>query len=398
MMQPQRKTSQPFDAIDVAKTLKATIHTGGRDFVPLHEPFFKGNELKYVQECIETGWVSSVGAYVDKFEKDLAVYLGVKRVIAVVNGTAALHLCLIAAGVETGDEVLIPALTFVATANAVKYTGATPHFCDAEENYLGLCPDKLEKYLAEIATVDASGKCINKNTGKRIAAIIPMHTFGHVCDMDRINEISAKYNILVIEDAAESLGSTYKGKMAGNLSLMSAISFNGNKIITTGGGGAIATNDETLANKMKHLSTTAKTSKDGYFFHDMVGYNYRLPNINAALGCAQLEQIDKYLGIKRQLAGVYRDAINNIDGLTFIDESAHGKSNYWLCSARLDDPANLTPLLEATNKQGIMTRPVWNPMHTLPIYKDCPRMDLAISEKMARLVISLPSSVNLLPE
>lgn len=375
--------------------IDGVVSATGKKFRPLHEPLFVGNELKYVSDCINTGWVSSVGAYVDRFEKDLAAYLGVKRVIAAVNGTAALHLCLEALGVGEGDEVLMPTLTFVATANAISYTGATPHFCDSESETLGICPQKLDDYLANISASNDKAECINKKTGKRIAAIIPMHVFGHPVKLDELIAVAKKYNIAVVEDAAESLGSSYRGKMTGGIGLMGAISFNGNKIITTGGGGAIATNDEELANRLKHLSTTAKTSKEGYFFHDQVGYNYRMPNINAALGCAQLEKLPEYLKTKRKIAELYKSAFSKLDGIKLIEEPKDSTSNYWLCSAILDSGDNLNSLLEETNKQGIMTRPLWNLMHTLPMHQACPRMDLSVAEDLVQRVVSLPSSVNL---
>lgn len=367
----------------------------GKSFIPLHEPVFEGNENKYVKECIDTGWVSSVGSYVDLFEKKLAEYLGVKRVIVTVNGTSALHLCLVAAGVVRTDEVLVPALTFVATANAVAYTGATPHFCDSSEDNLGICPIKLDEYLGNIADFDSEGRCINKTTGKIIRAIIPMHCFGLAVDMDNLLKVAKKYNITVIEDAAEALGAKYKNRQLGSFGEMSAFSFNGNKIITTGGGGAIATNDEELGARLKHLSTTAKRSKDGFFFHDEVGYNYRMPNINAALGCAQLERLEEYIVIKRNIAEYYKSLFADIEEIGFISESVESRSNYWLCSIKVKKTDELNSLIEASNKAGIMTRPLWDLMHNLPMFINCPRADLSRAEKLNKQVISLPSSVNL---
>lgn len=369
--------------------------SNGKDFIPLHEPVFAGNEEAYVADCIRTGWVSSVGAYVDLLEKKLADYLGVKRVVVVVNGTAALHLALVAAGVTANDEVLVPALTFVATANAVAYTHATPHFCDSAEDTLGLSPDKLAAHLDAIAKLDANGDCINTLTGKHIKAVIPMHCMGHPIDMEKLVALCARYNITVIEDAAESLGSLYKGKHTGSFGAMGAISFNGNKIITAGGGGAIATNDEALGARLKHLSTTAKTSKEGFFYHDEVGYNYRMPNLNAALACAQLERLPEYIAIKRGLAEQYRALFAGIDGVSFVSEPADTQSNYWLCSIRVTDAAAFARIIEEANKRGIMVRPLWNLMHSLPMYAHCPRMNLDTAELLQGQIISLPSSVNL---
>lgn len=367
----------------------------GKDSIPLHEPIFRGNEEAYVTDCIRTGWVSSVGAYVDRLEHDLAAYLDVKRAVVVVNGTAALHLALVAAGVTSQDEVLVPALTFVATANAVAYTGATPHFCDSATEHMGLCPEKLDVYLAKIARRDEQGRCINTQTGRRIAAVLPMHCMGHPLPMDRLMEVATAYGIAVIEDAAESLGSQYKGKHTGTFGHMGAISFNGNKIITAGGGGAIITNDEELGRRLKHLSTTAKSSQGGFFHHDTVGYNYRMPNLNAALCCAQLEQLPEFLRIKRSIAQQYQTLFADLPEVDFIEEPAESKSNYWLCSLRIHDAQTMAEVIDRANAAGIMVRPLWEPMHQLPMYRDCPRMELNTTETLHRSVISLPSSVNL---
>ena len=291
--------------------------------VALHEPRFSGNEWAYVKECLDTGWVSSVGKFVDRFEAQLAEYTGAKRAIAVVNGTAALHVCLLLVGVQPGDEVIVPALTFVATANAVTYCGAIPHFADSEFKTLGLDPDKLDVYLQKIGEVRSDG-CYNKQTGRRIKAVVPMHTFGHPVDLDSLIEVSARYRLELVEDAAESLGSFYKGRHTGNWGRVSALSFNGNKIITTGGGGAILTNDEELGLRAKHLTTTARVPHAWELSHDMVGYNYRLPNINAALGCAQLEQLPSFLKQKRALAERYKAAFDEVKGVTFFTEPGHG--------------------------------------------------------------------------
>jgi perosamine synthetase len=366
-----------------------------KDFIPLHEPIFHGNEKKYVSECIETGWVSSVGSYVDLFEQKLAEYLNVKEVVVAVNGTSAIHAALHAIGVDSSCEVLIPSLTFVATANAVSYTGATPHLVDSNLENLGLCPDLLEEHLLEIADLNDSRNCINKNTGKIIKAIIPMHCLGLPVNMDRLKEVCEKYNITIVEDAAESLGSFYKGKATGGIGKVGAISFNGNKIITCGGGGALATNDEELGKRLKHITTTAKSSKEGFFFHDEIGFNYRMPNLNAALGCAQLEKLDEYIEVKRNLAQEYKNLFSDIDGVGFVEEQKDTKSNYWLCAIRVKDKSQLDEIIEITNKNNVMTRPLWTPMHKLPMYENCPKSGMYNADNLEETIICLPSSVNL---
>lgn len=381
---------------DLLPRIRSVIQRPDSAFVPLHEPVFSGKEREYVTDCIETGWVSSVGSYVDRFEKELAEFLGVKRVIATVNGTAALHLCLAAEGISTGDEVLVPGLTFVATANAVSYTGAKPHFCETDAELPILCPRKLENYLDEIATIGEDGYCVNSITGNKIKAVVPMHCFGHPVDMDALNTVAGKFNITVIEDAAESLGSTYKGRQTGGLARMGAISFNGNKIITSGGGGAVATNDTELGDLLKHMSTTAKVSGENFFDHDMVGYNYRLPNINAALGCAQLEQLTSYIETKRQIAARYRAAFDGYNAAEFLPEPEHTRSNYWLCAIRFNDDTFLQDALRLTHESNIMTRPVWTLMPDLPMYGNCPSMKLDNARALSRRIMTLPSSVNLL--
>lgn len=364
------------------------------DFIGLHEPYFIGNEWNYVKECIDTGWVSSVGKFVDKFEEKLVEYTGVKRAIAVVNGTAALHICLKLVGVEQGHEVLIPTLTFVATANAVSHCGAIPHFVDSEERTLGLDPYKLGEYLNEIVEIRSEG-CFNKQSGRYIKAVVPMHTFGHPVDIDPLIEICQRFKLELVEDAAESLGSYYKGRHTGNWGRVSALSFNGNKIVTTGGGGAILTNDEKIGKLAKHITTTAKAPHKWAFYHDMVGYNYRLPNINAALGCAQLEQLPLFLEKKRALANLYRQRFSTVQGVKFFTEFEFARSNYWLNVLLLEN-GNLAvrdSILEISNANGIMTRPVWTLMHKLPMYKSCPRMDLKVAENLEDKIINIPSSV-----
>lgn len=364
--------------------------------VGLHEPMFCGNEWVYVKECLDTSWVSSVGKFVNRFEEMLASYTGVKTAVAVVNGTAALHICLKLAGVERDDEVIIPTLTFVATANTVAYCGAVPHFCDSEEQTLGLDPLKLEEHLKSVAKMTSEG-CVNKKTGRRIKAIVPMHAFGHPVDMDPLIEVSGRFGLEVVEDAAESLGSFYKGRHTGNLGRLSALSFNGNKIITTGGGGAILTNDEKLGRLAKHITTTARVPHKWSFAHDMVGYNYRLPNLNAALGCAQVEELPSFLKKKRALAERYKTAFEGVGGIKFFSEAGFASSNYWLNALLLDEPSDLKrdEILEAANGAGIMTRPAWTLMHRLPMFADCPRMDLSSAEDLERRLINIPSSAAL---
>lgn len=365
-----------------------------QDSIPLHEPCFMGNEWSYVKDCLDSGWVSSVGKYVDQFEAQLAAYTGVKRAVAVVNGTAALHMCLKLAGVEQGDEVLIPALTFIATANAVVYCGAMPHFVDIEEQSLGMSAVKLRSYLQDIAII-RQGVCYNRQTGRRISAVVPMHTFGHPVDLDSLAAVCEEFAVVLVEDAAESLGSYYKGRHTGNWGKVSALSFNGNKVITTGGGGAILTNDDELADLAKHITTTAKTPHQWAFYHDQVGYNYRLPNINAALGCAQLEQLPGFLEQKRRLAHKYQTVLADVAGITVVTEPPNTKSNYWLNAILLSPEyaAQQTELLALTHRKGIKTRPVWNLLYTLPMYKHCPRMECKSAENIADRLINVPSSV-----
>ena len=361
--------------------------------ISLHEPSFAGNEWHYVKECLDSGWVSSVGKFVDRFEKDLAEYTGAQRAIAVVNGTAALHVCLKLVGVESKDEVLIPALTFVAPANAVSYLNAIPHFIDSEEKTLGIDPSKLAVYLKDMTKIQ-DGECRNKMTGRRIKALIPMHTFGHPVDMDPVLELCSRYKLELVEDCAESLGSLYKGHHTGTMGRVSAFSFNGNKICTTGGGGAILTNDEKLGTLAKHITTTARSVHQWEISHDMIGYNYRLPNINAALGVAQLEQLPEFVSKKRMLAERYRRGFKNTKGLRFFVEPEFARSNYWLNALLLDtkNAGERDNLLEKTNSNGIMTRPAWKPMHLLPMFKNCPRMDLSVTEDLAARIINIPSS------
>ena len=362
----------------------------------LHEPNFEGQEWAYLKECLDSTFVSSVGKFVDEFEANLAKYVGVKYAISVVNGTAALHIALKLAGVQPGDEVLVPALTFVATANAVAYCGAIPHFVDSEENSLGIDVEKLRNHLISIAEVE-HGLCINKDTGRVIRALVPMHTFGHPSDLDGLSSISKDFNLVLVEDAAESLGSFYKGRHTGSFGLVGATSFNGNKTITTGGGGAIFTNDEVLAKRAKHLTTTAKKPHNWEYDHDEIGFNYRMPNINAALGCAQLEQLPKILRQKRELFSLYTAAFDSIPGIKLLREPVNCESNYWLQTIVLE-PSHaqyLEQILEQTNGLGISTRPTWKLLSGLDIYQDSPRMSLIGATSLSKRVINIPSSSKL---
>lgn len=359
----------------------------------LHEPCFKGNEWVYLKDCLDSTFVSSVGKYVDRFESDLEAFTSARHAIAVVNGTAALHIALLQVGVKAGDEVLIPALTFVATANAVSYCGATPHLVDSEYTSLGLDPVALREYL-NIKTEFRNKQCINKETGKIIRAIVPMHTFGHPVNIEGIMSVAKDFNLALVEDAAESLGSTVDGKHAGTFGLMGALSFNGNKIITTGGGGAILTNDTRVAKHIKHLTTTAKIPHRWDYFHNEVGYNYRMPNINAAIGCAQLEQLPNILLEKRKLYKRYYKAFSKLKNVTLIKEPNSCQSNYWLQTLMLDEEiAELRDsILLVTNDEKIMTRPAWKLMHKLKPYRECPRMNLPVAESLERRLINIPSN------
>lgn len=361
--------------------------------VALHEPFFNGKEKAYLNDCIDTGWVSSAGAYVERVEDSLKSITRVKNVIAVVNGTSALHMCLILAGVRTSDEVLIPALTFVATANAVSYCGASPHFIDSEELTLGVDPSKLDAYLDQISLIK-NGVCINKNTGNVIRALVVMHTFGHPVRLDEILSICQKYSIELIEDAAEAIGSEYKGQHVGHHGLISALSFNGNKTVTAGGGGAIMTNNTDIASHARHLTTTARVIGSNEFIHDEVGYNYRMPNINAALLLAQLEGLEQTLLNKRKLAARYADYLEKFAYGKLYLEPNNCKSNYWLNSLVLNEGCELElPIfLTALNKLGIGVRPIWRLMHYLPMYRSSQKMDLSCAENLAKRLICLPSS------
>jgi perosamine synthetase len=332
----------------------------------------------------------------DRFEHDLAEYVGVKHAVATVNGTAALHICLKLVDVKPNDEVLLPAITFIATANAICYCMAIPHFVDSSEDTLGLCPKILNDYLVEVAEIK-SGQCINRRSKRRIKAVAAMHTFGHPVDLDPLAEVCEKYHLDLIGDAAESLGSFYKGRHTGAWGKVSALSFNGNKIITTGGGGAILTNYENLARKAKHITTTAKVPHQWEYVHNKIGYNYRLPNINAALGCAQLENLPAFLKSKRELAKRYQTAFEKVDGVQFFTESKEAHCNYWLNVLLLNEKfySERDSILKITNNNGIMTRPAWKLLPKLPMFKNSPKMNLSVAESLERRLINLPSSPSL---
>lgn len=362
--------------------------------ISLHEPVFGGNEWAYVKECIDTGWVSSVGKYVDEFERRLVETTGSRYAIATSSGTAALHVALMLAGVSPGDEVLVPALSFVATANSVSHCGAIAHFVDSNEETVGLDPLALRDYLGFIAERTSEG-ARNKLTGRRLAAMAPMHAFGHPVDLDNLLALSHDYGIPIVEDAAESLGSYYHGRHTGTFGRLSALSFNGNKIVTTGGGGAILTQDAELARRAKHLTTTAKLPHRWEFFHDEVAWNYRLPNINAALGCAQLERLDEFVQVKRALAKRYISAFTKNDDIQFVKEPQDCQSNYWLGIAKLRVPSKAVrdDLLAAANDAGFMVRPVWTLLNQLPMYKDCPAAPIPVAQRLADSIVNLPSGV-----
>jgi len=362
-----------------------------KEFIPLHEPRFVGNEKKYLNECIDSTFVSSVGKFVDKFEERISNYTGAKYAIATSNGTSALHISLLLANVEQNDEVITQPLTFVATCNAISYCGARPVFIDVDIDTMGLSPSAL-KYFLENNTSVKSQQCVNNKTGRVIKACIPMHTFGHPCRIDEIKDICDKYHIVLIEDAAESLGSLYKDKHTGTFGAMGVFSFNGNKIITAGGGGCIITNDKMLAKKAKYLTTTAKIPHKWDFNHDMVGYNYRMPNLNAALMVAQLEQIDKFLLNKRELANAYESFFSGAD-IKFIKEPKDSKSNYWLNAIILKDKKQRDLFLDETNSASVMTRPTWVLMNKLPMFKEAQCTDLTNAEWLEERVVNIPSSV-----
>ena len=371
--------------------IQKTFNT--KEFIPLHEPRFIGNEKKYLNDCIDSTFVSSVGKYVDTFEKEFALKVGSKYAVATVNGTAALHISLLLADVKSGDEVITQPLTFIATCNAISYIGAKPIFVDVDLNTLGLSPKSLREFL-EVNCEIIDNRCINKTTGKTIKACVPMHTFGHLCKIEEIKEICDAWHVELVEDAAESLGSYYKNKHTGTFGKLGAFSFNGNKIITSGGGGIIVTDDEVLAKRAKHLTTTAKIPHPYEYVHDEIGYNYRMPNLNAALLVAQLEQLDKFLESKRELASVYEEFFKDSD-ISFIKEPKDSQSNYWLQAVMLKNEDQRNEFLKFTNSKGIMTRPIWRLMNELEMFKDCQSTTLENSKYLEQRVVNIPSSVRI---
>lgn len=360
-------------------------------FIPLHEPRFRGNEKKYVLDTIDSTFVSSVGAYVDKFEVLMQQITGTEKAVAVVNGTSSLQVALRLAGVESGDEVITQALTFVATANAIAYNHATPIFLDVDLDTMGLSPKAAELFLEEFGELRENG-CYNKSTGKKIAACMPMHTFGFPVHLDELMEVCNKWRIPLVEDAAESLGSFYKGKHTGSVGLIGGFSFNGNKTVTSGGGGAIVTNDVQIGTHAKYLTTTAKKTHPYEFFHDELGYNYRMPNLNAALACAQLEQLEGFVADKRKLAREYAQFFK-AEGITFREELPDTKANYWLMCVELNDKSEREEFLKVTNENDVMTRPIWTLMYRLPMYSDCQRDSQKNAEFLEERIVNIPSSV-----
>jgi perosamine synthetase len=374
---------------DVITFIQDTYKT--KEFIPLHEPRFIGNEKKYLNECIDSTFVSSVGKFVDEFEEKIAEYTGSKYAVATSNGTSALHIALLIAEVKKDEEVITQPLTFVATCNAISYCGASPIFVDVDRGTMGMSPASLLSFL-ESNTSITNNQCVNNLTGKVIKACVPMHTFGHPCRIDEIRDICDKYNIFLIEDAAESLGSLYKHTHTGTFGEIGVLSFNGNKIITAGGGGCIITDNETLAKKAKHITTTAKAPHKWDFSHDMVGYNYRMPNLNAALVVAQLEKLDLFIENKRSTSEKYRKFFENSD-IAFIAESKDSRSNYWLNAIEFENAEQRDLFLNETNENGVMTRPIWNLMSELPMFNKCQKVNLDNAEWLKERIVTIPSSV-----
>ena len=367
---------------------------GVQDFVPLAVPVFIGNEKKYLNECIDTTFVSSVGKFVDRFEEETAKYTGCKRAVVCVSGTNALHMSLMLAGVERDDEVLTQALTFIATCNALSYIGAHPVFIDVDRDTMGLSPVAVREWLSKNSE-QKNGECYNKNTGRRVKACVPMHTFGHPVHLDELVEVLKEYNIELVEDAAESIGSLYKGKHTGTFGKVGALSFNGNKTITTGGGGMMLFNDEDMGAFAKHITTQAKIPHRWEFRHDHIGYNYRMPNINAALGCAQLEHIEEYVASKRETAKAYEEFFKDIPEIDFFVDTPDTRSNYWLNVVILKDKDAQLNFLEYTNDNGVMTRPIWELMNRLPMFEKCENDGLKNTIWFADRVVNIPSSVRI---
>lgn len=376
------------------KTINFIKDLYGSSFVPLSVPKFIGNEKKYLNECIDSTYVSSVGPFVDRFEKDMATFTGAKRAVVCVSGTNALHMALMLAGVERDDEVLTQALTFIATCNAISYIGAHPVFIDVDKTTMGLSPDAVKNWLIKNGEI-RNGLCYNKQTGRIVKACVPMHTFGHPVRIEELAAICTEWHIELVEDAAESIGSKYKGIHTGLFGKVGALSFNGNKTITTGGGGMLLFMDEELGALAKHLTTQAKVPHRWEFKHDHIGFNYRMPNINAALGCAQLEHIDEYIADKRATATAYAEYFNKTDGIEFFTEPKNCFSNYWLNVAILPDHDKQLEFLQETNDNGVMTRPIWELMNRLPMFEKCQHDDLKNTVWFADRVVNIPSSVKI---
>lgn len=372
---------------------------GDAERVALHEPTFDGVERDYVLECLDTGWVSSAGPYVDRFERDLEAATGAKHAVAVMNGTAALHVALMLAGVVPGDEVLVPSLTFVATANAVSYCGAVPHFVDASWTSLGVDAGKLDEYLSQ--TLERRGEVsVSRASGRVVRAVVPVHIFGHITDMAALRRVADRHALKVIDDATEALGSLYHGAPVGIGCEIGVLSFNGNKIVTTGGGGAVLLNDPELACRAKHLTTTAKVGHKWEFIHDVVGYNYRLPNLNAALGCAQLQRLPDFVRRKRRLAEIYQDVLKDFDFVEVFREPEGSQSNYWLNALILREELGdaRDACIAALHERGIIARPVWRLMHELPPYAASPKMPMHVTPDIQRRLINIPSSPQLVAD
>lgn len=380
----------------ILRMIRDRFGAGEGDFVPLHAPTFSGNEKKYLDECIDSTFVSSVGAFVDRFERDIAEYTGARRAVVCVSGTNALHMALMLASVERDDEVLTQSLSFIATCNAISYIGAHPVFIDVDYDTMGLSPAALREWLEKHTVKDAGNVLRNKSTGRRVKSVVPMHTFGHPCRIDEIASICDEYCLELVEDAAESIGSFYKGKHTGTFGGIGAISFNGNKTITTGGGGMLLFNDEKLADLAKHLTTQAKVPSRWEFIHDHIGYNYRMPNINAALGCAQLEEISGFLASKRKTAEIYREFFaSEPGGIKFMAEPTESVSNYWLNAIAFPTREERDRFLQYSNDHGVMTRPIWELMWHLPMFEHCERDSQTNTVLLADTIVNLPSSVKL---
>jgi perosamine synthetase len=387
-MSTSNSSKQEFLAV-----LKSVLGESGSSPIALHEPNIGQRENELVSKCLASGWVSSVGEYISEFEQGLAKFTNSKHAIAVVNGTAALHLALHSVGVKPGDEVLVPTLSFVATANAVSHCGAIPHFVDSDPETLGLDPLAMREHLRANASL-RDGELHNTSTGRRISAVVPMHTFGHPMQIEALIDVAKEFNLVVVEDAAESIGSYVGSTHTGTFGRCGSLSFNGNKTITTGGGGAILTNDSGLAQRIRHLATTAKMPHDYEYIHDAVAFNYRMPNINAALGCAQLSRLNDFLFAKRVLAKKYLEGFSGASSMQFVAEPHGTTSNYWLNTIRLNKPdlSLRDELLVAARASGYMCRPAWNLLHTLPMYESSPRAKLPVAQNLWQSLINIPSS------